>query len=66
MHLIVCSYNVTYAFRSESTLNSCLIVKEHLELDRCEIRILTGWDWTRTQYNLDRIQILNHLDKIAK
>ena len=30
MHLTVCSYHVTYAFQSESTLYSCLNVKELL------------------------------------
>ena len=29
-HLTVCSYHVTYAFQSESTLYSCLNVKELL------------------------------------
>ena len=30
MHFAVCSYHVTYTFRSESTLYSCLNVKEYL------------------------------------
>ena len=34
---IVCSYHVTYAFQSESTLYSCLNVKELLTRSRCEI-----------------------------
>ena len=37
MLLTVCSYNVTYAFQSESTLYSCLNVKELLALNRGKI-----------------------------
>ena len=33
----VCSYHVTYVFQSESTLYSCLNVKELLARSRCEI-----------------------------
>ena len=33
----VCSYHVTYAFQSESTLYSCLNVKELLARNRREI-----------------------------
>ena len=35
--LTVCSYHVTYVFQSESTLYSCLNVKELLALSRHEI-----------------------------
>ena len=35
--LIVCSCHVTYAFQSESTLYSCLNVKELFARSRCEI-----------------------------
>ena len=35
--LTVCSYHVTYAFQSESTLYSCLNVKELLARSRREI-----------------------------
>ena len=35
--LTVCSYHVTYAFQSESTLYSCLNVKELLARNRREI-----------------------------
>ena len=38
--LTVCSCHVTYAFQSESTLYSCLNVKELLARSRCEI-----WRW---------------------
>ena len=37
IHLTVCSYHVTYAFQSESTLYSCLNVKELLAQSRREI-----------------------------
>ena len=35
--VIVCSYRVTYAFQSESTLYSCLNVKELLARSRRKI-----------------------------
>ena len=35
--MTVCSYHVTYAFQSESTLYSCLNVKELLSRNRREI-----------------------------
>ena len=35
--LPVCSYHVTYTFQSESTLHSCLNVKELLARSRREI-----------------------------
>ena len=37
VHLTVCAYHVTYAFQSESTLYSCLNVKELLARSRREI-----------------------------
>ena len=36
-NLIVCFYHVTYEFESESTLYSCLNVKELLARSRCHI-----------------------------
>ena len=33
----VCSYHVTYAFHSESTLYICLNVKELLARNKCDI-----------------------------
>ena len=47
----VCCYFVTYAFHSESTLYSCLNVKEHL---------------TRTHNHLVQKRTLNHLAKLAR
>ena len=46
--LNVCSYHVTYAFRSESTLYSCLNVKELLARNRREIWSLSDCNGTRT------------------
>ena len=53
---IVCSYHVTYAFQSESTLYSCLSVKERLAQNRRDI-----WSWSdcngpRTHNHLVRKQ----------
>ena len=44
-HLTVCSCHVTYAFQSESTLNSCLNVKEHLARHRREIWSFSDCNW---------------------
>ena len=42
----VCSYHATYAFQSESTLYSCLIVKERLAQNRRDIWSLSDCkDW---------------------
>ena len=50
--LTVCFYHVTYAFQSESTLYSCLNVKELLAQCRRKICILSEWNWTRTHNHL--------------
>ena len=54
--ITACSYHVTYAFQSESTLYSCLNVKELLARSRREIWSLSDCNWTRT---------LNHLATLA-
>ena len=64
--LTVCSYHVTYAFQSESTLSSCLNVKELLAQSRREIRSLSDCNWTRTHNHLVHKRTLNHLAKLAK
>ena len=64
--LIVCSYHVTYAFQSESTLYSCLNVKELLARSRREIWSLSDCNWTRTHNHLVHKRTLNHLAKLAK
>ena len=48
-HLTACSSHVTYAFQSESTLYSCLNVKELLARSRHEIWSLSDCNWTQTQ-----------------
>ena len=59
--LTVCSCHVTYVFQSESTLYSCLNVKELLARNRREIWRWSGCNWTRTQNNLVLKRTLNHL-----
>ena len=66
LHLTVCFYHVTYAFQSESILNSCLNVKELLPQIRRQIWSLSGRNWTQTQKHLVRKQKLNHFDKLTK
>ena len=46
--LAVCSYHVTYAFQSESTLYSCLNVEELLARNRCDIYNLSDCNGTWT------------------
>ena len=48
--LTVCSYHVTYAFQSESTLYSCLNVKELLARSRREIWGLSDCNWMIRTY----------------
>ena len=50
--MTVCSYHVTYASQSESTLYSCLNVKELLAQSRREILSLSDCNWTRTHNHL--------------
>ena len=66
VHLTVCSYHVMYAFQSESTLYSCLNVKELLAWSRHEIYCLSDCNCTRTHNLLLHKRTLNHLAKLAK
>ena len=66
VHLIVCFYHVTYEFESESTLYSCLNVKELLARSRRPISRLSDCKGTRTHNHLVRKRTLNHLAKLAK
>ena len=59
----VCSCHVTYTFQSESTLYTCLNVKELLAQSRREIWSLSDCNWTRTQNHLIRKQTFNHWAK---
>ena len=62
----VCSYDVTYAFYSESAFCSCLNVKELLDQNRRDIWIISGCNGIRTHNNFVRKRTLNHLAKLAK
>ena len=62
----VCSYHVTYAFQSESTLYSSLNVKELLARNRREIWSLSDCNWTRTHNHLVHKRTLNHLAKLVE
>ena len=62
---IVCFYHVTYEFESESTLYSCLNVKELLARNRRHIWRLNDCNGTRTHNHLVRKRTLNHLAKLA-
>ena len=55
--------HATYAFQSESTLYSCVNVKELLVRSRREIWSLSDCNWTRTQNHLVRNRTFNHLAK---
>ena len=61
----VCSYHVTYAFQSESTLYSCLNVKELLARSRREIWSLSDYNWTRTHNHLAYKRTLNFRYKLS-
>ena len=64
--MTVYSYHVTYAFQSESTLCSCLNVKELLARSRPETWNLSVCNGTRTHNHSVRKRTLNHLAKLAK
>ena len=66
VHLTVCFYHVTYAFQSESTLCSCLNVKEILALNRDNIWSLSDCNRIWTHNNLVCKWTLNHLSKLDK
>ena len=59
--MTVCSCHLTYAFQSESTLYSCLNVKELFAWSKREIWSLSECNWTRNQNHLVCKQTLNHL-----
>ena len=64
--LTVCSYHATCTFQSESTLYSCLNVKELLAQNRYDIWSLSDCNRTRTRNHLVYKQTLNHLGRLAK
>ena len=59
--LTVCSYHVTYTFQSESTLYSCLNVKELFARSRREIWSLSNCNWSRTHNHIVHTRTLHHL-----
>ena len=61
VHLIVCPCHVTYVFPSESTLYSCLNVKEVLARRRREIWRWSDCHWTPSQNHLVLKWTLIHL-----
>ena len=66
VHLTVCSCHVTYMFQTESTVYSCLNVKELLARSRRKIWNSSDCNWTWTQNHFVHKQTLNHLAKLAK
>ena len=65
LQLTVCSYHVKYTFQSESTLYSCLNVKDLLARSRREIWSSSDCNWTRTHNHLVHKGTLSHLVKLA-
>ena len=55
----VCSYRVTYAFQSESTIYSCLIVNELFARNKRDIWSLNDCNVIRTHNHLVRKRTLN-------
>ena len=55
-----------YAFQSESTLHSCLDVKELFARNRRDISSFIDSYGAQTRNHLVRKQTLNHLAKLAK
>ena len=64
--MIACYYHVTYVFESESTLYTCLNVKEVLAWNRRNIWSLSDKNGIRTHNHLVRIRTLNHLASLGK
>ena len=61
--MTVCSLSCTCTSQSESTLYSCLNVKDFIAQSRNKICNLSDCNWTRTQNHLVRNGTLNHLAK---
>ena len=66
VQLTVCSCHVTYAFHSESTLCSCLHVKELYAWSRRNIWNFSECIWSLTQNHFALKRTINHLVKLAK
>ena len=66
VQLTVCSYHVTYAFQSQSTIYFCLNLKDLFAQSRHVMSRLSDWNWTWTQDHLVDKLTLNHLAKLTK
>ena len=66
VHLTVCYFHVTYAFKSESITYSCLNVKELLARNNHDIWNLSDINGIWTHNHLVRKRTLNHLAKLVK
>ena len=66
VHLTTCSCHITYAVRSESTLYSCMNLKELLARRRREIYRWSGCNWTLTQNQKVLNGKLKHLAELTK
>ena len=64
--LTVWYYHVTYTFQSESTLYSCMNVKEPPTRNRRDVWHLSDSKEIRTQNHLVRKRTLNHSAKLTK
>ena len=65
-HLIVCSCHVTHVCQSESTLYSCLNVKQLIAKSRRDICRRTYCNWIQTQNHVVLKGTINHLVKLAR
>ena len=62
---MVCYYHVTYVFQSESTLYSCLNLKELLARNKRDICSLSDSNGIRIKNFLVSKRTLNHLAKLG-
>ena len=65
VYFTLCFYHVMYALKSESTLYSCVNVKELLAWNRCNIWSLSDSNGIRTHKHLVHKQTLNHIAKLG-
>ena len=66
VHFTVYSSHVTYEFHSESTLSSCLNIKELPAQNISKVLSLSDCHLTRTNNHLVRKRTLKHFAKLAK
>ena len=62
----VCYYHLTYVFHCESTLYSCLNVKDVIAQNRCNIYNLSDSNGIRTHSHWARKRTLKNLAKLSK